>query len=306
MSLSGRSPFDSGVRRLSDSFVGRARVTDSTVAHARREEVKGPPDRGALVNDPTVRNYVYVCLGALVVILFALLHQGLGTGSLMPVLVGIMGVVTRWRVTPLLLIVALTALYYIEMVRYLGIYRTPGYEGPELADLVLAGAVLIYTAGFYRFLGLYQEIIPRDAAKPAPDLPARRSLDVVPHNELAWLPLVTVWAVVALGVWLLLPLLLRQLVGVAGWWLPAAEVPYLLGQVDLRPQDWQALLLVWTVGVGLLVLSGLLHYLGARRMTVAEAELLLQDVIWRETRREQRRISRWLAWARARRREGTS
>jgi hypothetical protein len=35
-------------------------------------------------------------------------------------------------------------------------------------------------------------------------------------------------------------------------------------------------------------------------MSVEEATLLLQDTLWLETRREQGRINRWLAWARLR------
>jgi hypothetical protein len=36
-------------------------------------------------------------------------------------------------------------------------------------------------------------------------------------------------------------------------------------------------------------------------MSVAEANLFLQDILWQETRGDQRRISRWFAWARLRR-----
>jgi len=49
-----------------------------------------------------------------------------------------------------------------------------------------------------------------------------------------------------------------------------------------------------------LLASSILNYLARRQMTRAEAELMLQDILWRETRREQRRIGRWLAWSRNR------
>jgi hypothetical protein len=35
-----------------------------------------------------------------------------------------------------------------------------------------------------------------------------------------------------------------------------------------------------------------------RQHPPAIAALYLQDVLWKETRREQRRLHRWLAWAR--------
>ena len=43
--------------------------------------------------------------------------------------------------------------------------------------------------------------------------------------------------------------------------------------------------------------SGLIAYLGQYRLTADEAALYLQDELWRQTRREQSRINRWLAWA---------
>ena len=48
--------------------------------------------------------------------------------------------------------------------------------------------------------------------------------------------------------------------------------------------------------------AALLGHWRARQMTAAEGELSLQDTLWRETRREQRRLNRWLAWAELRRR----
>jgi hypothetical protein len=36
-------------------------------------------------------------------------------------------------------------------------------------------------------------------------------------------------------------------------------------------------------------------------MTPVEGQVLLQDAVWEETRREQRWVGRWLAWDRRRR-----
>ena len=48
--------------------------------------------------------------------------------------------------------------------------------------------------------------------------------------------------------------------------------------------------------------SSVLGYLAWIRMSPAEATLYLQDVAWRETRREQTRINRWIAWAKLKKR----
>lgn len=273
---------------------GRQRISDSSLMRGRRD-LSGAVAVPDPAQDPAARNYIFICLAAMVVLLVVLLYQGLGTGSLIPVLVGIMGVVTRWRIGPLLLIVALAGLYYIEMIRYYGIVRPPEFETPELSDVLLGGAVVVYAAAHYRLQGLLHEIVPRAPSRPGrrqgalhdpqPEPSACRSTRAVPESELAWLFCVPGWAAAAVVLWLALP----------------APVSYLATHVELRPQDWQAGLLVWSLGVGLLVLNSFVNYAGFRRLGAAEARLVLQDVAWRETRREQGRINRWLAWARLRR-----
>ena len=267
-------------------------ASDLSASRSRRERPGSHSQMGELAEDPVVRNYVLIALAAVVVLLVVLLYQGLGTGSLVPALVGIMGVVTRWRSAPVLVLLALAGLYYIEMLRFFGTVRPPGLDTAELADVLLAGAVLIYAAAHYRLQGLVHEIVPRESKKAgqpvvrvAGELSPRRSTAAVPQSEFALTAFIPGWAAAALALWLTLP----------------TAVPYLGTYVELRPQDWQAGLLVWVVGVALLVLTSVMQYVGYRRMSEAEARLFLQDAVWRETRREQRRINRWLAWARLRR-----
>jgi hypothetical protein len=68
-------------------------------------------------------------------------------------------------------------------------------------------------------------------------------------------------------------------------------------ELDLEPEGWQVLVLVWVLGSATLIMAAVLRYLAQRRMTPDEAAVYLQDQAWRETRGEQRRLNRWLAWA---------
>ena len=52
---------------------------------------------------------------------------------------------------------------------------------------------------------------------------------------------------------------------------------------------------------GFVIAATVLGHLGWRRLSPEEAALFLQDALWHETRREQRRINRWRAWALRRR-----
>jgi hypothetical protein len=120
---------------------------------------------------------------------------------------------------------------------------------------------------------------------------------------------------------LLLLLSLPVWAGVAlfgsGWLIPAADEPRLF-EVDLpRGGDfmeqagvlaqfflngvWRCRLLVWFLSAGLVLVSGVFGYLAWGRLSAAEALLYLQDTTWAETRREQRLLQSWLAWARRRR-----
>jgi len=62
------------------------------------------------------------------------------------------------------------------------------------------------------------------------------------------------------------------------------------------------IVLAWLLILGVLAASGLLSYVGQRRLREREARLYLQDIFWQENGSEQRRLNRWLAWAKLRQR----
>jgi type II secretory pathway component PulL len=66
-----------------------------------------------------------------------------------------------------------------------------------------------------------------------------------------------------------------------------------------RP-SWRVELLILMLGFILIVVASVIGYQSWRRQSHAEALLVLRDEFWRQTRGEQRRISRWRAWARRR------
>jgi hypothetical protein len=68
-------------------------------------------------------------------------------------------------------------------------------------------------------------------------------------------------------------------------------------RLHLYDSIWQLMVLLWLVSIVLIVAAGVLAYLGTRRLSPEEAALYLQDQVWRQTRREQARLNRWLTWA---------
>jgi hypothetical protein len=157
---------------------------------------------------------------------------------------------------------------------------SPGFGLPEL---LLCAATLAYFAAHYRLLAVAKRIFPTDPRRPADrNSPyERRSSRLVDGREilnlLAPLPL---WIALAWLIWR---------------WLERRDNPL----IDDR-RWWQVMALTWLFGLLFLIAAALLRYAARWRMRPEEAALFLQDTLWRETSREQRRLTRWVAWARRR------
>jgi hypothetical protein len=264
--------------------------------------------------DNGVRNYQFFCFCALVALGLILLQRGLGRWCLFPVGVGLVPVLFRWRLGPLLLLAALAGTLVLT-----GSHGTvtlpwrPPRSSP-INDLLLSAAVLAYVAGHYRLQGLAHFIFPRDPRR-LPAAPAKRGL-VVPAQRSPGLatPAEFVLLLLSLPVWAGIALFCSP------WLIPPPDEPRLF-EADGRPPlefmeqavllaqfflngVWRSRLLVWFLGAGLLLAWGLLGYLAWGRLSAAEALLYLQDTTWAQTRREQRLLHSWLVWARRRRKEG--
>jgi hypothetical protein len=261
-------------------------------------------------------NYTVVSLFALVVLTSVLLQFGVGIWCLLPVVVGLVAVGTHWRAGPPLVLVSSASLLFMhrkgmDPYRFLAnllIFRgrrygfapdpQPWQDDRVWLDLVLGLSVLAYTAAHYRYLSIVSHVFPPDPRRrepppPSPDrrrrpaarvLERKRSPSTVSTRELvAMLVSLPFWAGLAYF-----------------WWnrLAAEEGRLARQEADL----WMAIVVVWTVGLVVAGVTVLLRYAGQSQTTVEENRLFLQDQLWRETRREQSRLNRWLAWARRRRR----
>jgi hypothetical protein len=257
-------------------------------------------------------HYLIVSLGALAVILLVLLYWGVGRWSFLPVLIGALGVIARWRLTdssrpvldrriarlmsPLLTLTLLAGLLIASGAIDLPPRRpAPGFSLP---DWLLSGAVLALCLAQYRVLAMTVSIFPDQAAargaisepraqrtltQPRKPQLYHRNPELITATEISWLLLsLPIWAFLAQLCWRLVP---------------AGVTPD-----GFAFQAWHGIVLLWLVVISGLLLAGLRSYTGLRRLHEREARLLLQDVFWNETGPEQRRLNRWLAWADLRRR----
>ena len=250
-----------------------------------------PHPRGEGREGGCVRAYTILCLTALMGMVLALMEN---ERDLFWVLflagIGAVGVIARWRIGPPLVLLGLATLEVFHLAPQWGFARLLISEESPFMDAVLAASVLAYTASHYRLLSLAQAIFPvdvrrrpppPDGEKPSASRGQRRSADLPGSWEL---PMLTTTA----GVWA---------VGVSLLWLllGAAEPP-----LNVSQGLWRGLLLIFLVGTTAGVLGGAAAYLHWVTARPEEHLLYLQDQAWRETRREQNRINRFLTWARLR------
>ncbi len=256
-----------------------------------------PAEPTSIYQTPGATHYLIVCAAALAVMLMVgVLEQGMSCWSVVPILIGLLGLVTRWSSAPLLLVLTLAGFELVLVPMRDFAFGRLGREPSGFSMLILSAAVLAYVAGHYRLQGLVGRLFPADPRRPGGKVPKsartlpglrpeeavvrqRRSPQLVTSLEVivlvASLPL---WAALAAFLWLVL----------------SSPVEFM----ELRGPGGRLVLLIWLFGFGALAVSSLLHYLGRQGMTREEAMVELQDLLWRETRGEQRSINRWLAWAR--------
>ena len=275
--------------------------------------------------------YTALSLAALAVAAVPLLARGFGPWALFPSLGGLLAVLFGWRVGPGLFLFNLLWLavadrlrfspwgllsYVLDLVTH-WLMRSPRplygplpdwpwslFGGAEpLLDMLLAAAVVFYVACHSRLLAVTTNLFPVERKRRergpvegggrlalAPEPPQKRSAAVVEPAEAAPL-LVAALTAACLAEFLWLWLSVRD---------PAADLASLIhlgAAINIHPGLWRLLVLAWVAFVVLVPLTGLLAYLGQLRLTAAEAGLYLQDQLWRQTRREQARVNRWLAWA---------
>jgi hypothetical protein len=73
-----------------------------------------------------------------------------------------------------------------------------------------------------------------------------------------------------------------------------------MGPLGMTREVWRMIRIVWA-GLTIVAVTGVVAgYLRRTLATPEESLLYLQDQLWRQTRREQSSLNRWLTWARLR------
>lgn len=241
------------------------------------------------------RHYQVLCALALGFVFVLQLDQEFLLGNLLLGVVGLLGFASPLRIGALLFL-AVFGLCQAGPAA-LGFPQSTLRQGAvfDLNHLILAAAVLTYVIGLYRLQAIWNNILPLDPRERAgppqrsfpwfaelpPIMPQRRPPASLTRREIGIL-LVSVTATVGLA---------------QAAWLGLAPPRSAL---DMPTRLWQMVIVAWTLAVGSFLVRHILLVWKRRALTSTTALMVLQDVLWKETRGEQRRVQRWLAWHRVR------
>jgi hypothetical protein len=235
-----------------------------------------------------VVHYQFLCAFCLAVVLLIQLQAGLVLINLFGILIGAAGLVFRLRLAPILF-VALVAIAQFTLAR--GAHFVFLDRNMDLNDVLLCAAVLGYVSCHFRLQSIWYGVLPSDPRQRAgpprrafPWIRRRAPLVLEKRGANQIMPREFAWLVVTLPLWAVAAQLANKLIP-RQWYLLGFPASFI-----------QILVVLWLLAVGFAVVRAFLNYWKHCSRDAALAQLYLQDILWRETRGEQRRVNRWLAW----------
>ncbi len=264
------------------------------------EETANEPEQSQIE-----RTYAVICLLSLLMVVILMMLDGMGVWSVLPMLVGGVAFLLRWRTGPplvLFIFLWMAPTHYPGLLPESFLVAVAGWSelghGPfdrstKLEDVLICAALLTYTVSCYRSLALshsvfpqeYQRFVGLNAQKKQSALPA---LPLVPRPGEPFDPRELPILFGAMGGCLVLGF---------GIWALSWYLPPKLGRSQ---EEWRNIMFFWAFSLSLAVVLAYFRYQARRRALLEENLLYLQDQLWRQTRREQGTINRWLVWARQR------
>jgi hypothetical protein len=209
--------------------------------------------------------------------------QRLELANYLVLVAGVGVLATRRGLGPMLYLILLA---FVQIVRF---RQQQGMPFPatrlfEPAEMLLATGTLLFIGSVFRIQGMTMHVTPPDPrivprrGKPDRPLPPQTRSDAALSPEEIALWLVTIPVFVLGGE--LMRLVLGQSTSIGG-------LPHAFSQI---------VLIIWSLVVGILIVASIFAYWRRAHADAETARMHLQEVVWRETRRDLTRIGRWLAW----------
>ena len=258
-----------------------------------------------LFRDPGVRNYLFAALAGLALVFVVMFQRGADAGGLLCVMIGVAGLVLRWTVAPpMFLLVTVYFVVFPYGIPELGYASRFEIEDNRFnfSDLLLSGAALVYLACQYRVFGLTQQALPHEMKVPRKsDKPYRRPPSAITQTEIPRFLYLTA-AVVFAGqfLWLVFTTVEVDPEGTIPLRFAGSARSRFRRESWLPPGSTRFVLIAGTLFFGTLLARLVFGYWRLRAMKPDEANAVLLDTGWLETRREHVRVNVWKRWRRKR------
>ena len=229
------------------------------------------------------RHYQALCGLALAAVFLVQLQQSslaapiTVLANLFVAFIGTLGILYRVRLSPIFVLIALAVPQLIEQHQTNLLFQPDfrRFRFLDISDVLLCIAMLTYLIGQYRLHGLWFGILPGD---PRHADRARSEGSLSAAEMVALIFPVPIFALLAEFA----AVLLKQ-----HWTF-----------LDVKPREQQSLVVAWSLLLAMFLGAQAFRYWKRLQMDRFSAQLLLQDVLWQQTRREQRRVNRWSVWKR--------
>lgn len=188
---------------------------------------------------------------------------------------------------PLFFVVLLCVIQIVwHSQTYQSFLVTLEFQPFEPESLLLAGGTLLFIGCQYRLLAIRWYAAPYDPRFPQPKRRDATGQPLVTLNrpETALTPDEIIRFIV---------------IGAASVFLGQLSWSWLSDNwtlLDFLPRFMRFAFLVWALVIGLFVGAGIIGYWRSTHQDPERARLYLQEIAWREARRDYGRIGRWMAW----------
>jgi hypothetical protein len=288
-------------RRSGEPRRAAARLAAATKSAATTRDADKPSQ-----NNSAVRNYMLFCFAGLLSMVPVMLMKGMDLWCIFPLVLGAASLMAQWRAGPVFVLVSLAVVFALRSMGFdpitsLEMLMTLTWPQAGMSfvpptpvlDFLLSVCVIVYLTGHYRLQALIHHVVPPDARALLPTGRRVKGQPELEHVNPRRAPgLLTPWEIPLLGG----AGVLSALAGEYAWRFFHGLRP----RYGFSGHGWQTFTFIWSSALILFVAWSVFGYLARRRATPEESLLYLQDQLWRQTRREQSGISRWIAWARLR------
>ena len=140
------------------------------------------------LRQPVICLHIFIGIAGLIIFHTRMITRANNEGSLIAVLVGALGLIFRWTISPVLFLILLTYLLIDPNFRGLLLQDWQyAYRSDMYSNVLLCASILTYLIAQYRVLGFVQQSMPFDPpprrkGQPEPAVP-RRPVELVSERE---------------------------------------------------------------------------------------------------------------------------